>query len=86
MGKDDVEVPPPTIEHSSDVDKNSVAVGRENLHGAVAPHASYEGGHRWDPTATWTAEEEKVVIRKTDLKLLTWLCVMVCMRLNVLVH
>lgn len=79
MSKADVEIAAPSVERTSDVDKGSVAVGRENLHAAVAPHASYEGGHRWDPSATWTPEEEKAVIRKTDLKLLTWLCVMVCL-------
>lgn len=51
-------------------------VGRENLGEALPPHESYEGRHRFDPTATWTPEEEKRVIRKTDLYLLSWICVM----------
>ncbi|CAJ2509734.1 Uu.00g056340.m01.CDS01 [Anthostomella pinea] len=59
-----------------DVGKDSAVVGRENLHHAIAPHESYEGGHRWDPEATWTPEEERRVVRKTDLYLLIWLCVM----------
>ncbi|KAI0602909.1 major facilitator superfamily domain-containing protein [Biscogniauxia sp. FL1348] len=53
-----------------------VAIGRENLYHAVSPHESYEGGHRWDPGATWTAEEERKVVLKTDLYLLVWICVM----------
>lgn len=57
-------------------DSDVPAVGRENLSDLVPPHESYEGRHRWDPTATWTAAEERAVVRKTDLKLLTWLCVM----------
>lgn len=60
-----------------DSDKGSVQVGRQNLHHAVPPHETYEGGHRWDPDATWTPEEERRVVRKTDFRLLIWLCVMV---------
>ncbi|SPO07454.1 related to nicotinamide mononucleotide permease [Cephalotrichum gorgonifer] len=76
MAKGDIETPLPA-EHSSHISKGAaVAVGRENLHDAVAPHASYEGAHRFDPSAEWTPEEEKRIIRKTDLRLLTWLCVM----------
>ena len=76
MSKDDVETRL-SVEHTSDLDKGATAVGRENLHHAIAPHDSYEGGHRFDPTAEWTPEEEKRVILKTDLRLLSWLCVMV---------
>ena len=61
-----------------DIHKGQVAVGRENLHGALPPHVSYEGGHRFDPLAQWSPEEEKAVVRKTDIRLLSWLCVMVC--------
>ncbi|EEY15356.1 conserved hypothetical protein [Verticillium alfalfae VaMs.102] len=53
-----------------------VQVGRSELSDAIPPDHKYEGRHRWDPTATWTEAEEKSVIRKTDLCLLTWLCVM----------
>lgn len=52
-------------------------IGRENLSDALPPHESYEGRHRYDPGATWTVEEEKRVVRRTDLLLLSWLCVMV---------
>jgi hypothetical protein len=54
-----------------------VRVGRENLADSLPPHESYEGRHRFDPSATWTPEEEAKVLRKTDLYLLSWLCVMV---------
>jgi hypothetical protein len=60
--------------HSS---KGSPAVGQENLAGVVPPHESYEGHHRFDPIASWTPEEEKKVVLKTDLMLMTWLCLMV---------
>lgn len=65
----------PVVQH---IDKAvPAAVGRENLHAALPPHVDYEGGHRFDPYASWTAEEEKRVVRKTDIRLLSWLCVMV---------
>ncbi|TDZ25838.1 putative transporter [Colletotrichum sidae] len=57
-------------------DSDSPVVGRENLSDLVPPHETYEGRHRWDPAATWTAAEERKVVRKTDLKLLSMLCVM----------
>lgn len=71
---DDIET---VAQYHSEPDKGVVEVGRENIHQAIRPHASYEGGHRYDTYATWSAEEEKTVVRKTDLRLLVWLCVMV---------
>ncbi|KEF56225.1 uncharacterized protein A1O9_07806 [Exophiala aquamarina CBS 119918] len=53
-----------------------VPAGRENLSTALPPHESYEGRHRWDPSFTWTEAEERRLVRKTDLYLLSWLCVM----------
>lgn len=53
-----------------------VQVGREHLSDAIAPHETYEGRHRYDPGATWTEQEERRVIWKTDLYLLSWICVM----------
>ncbi|OBT86766.1 hypothetical protein VE02_04216 [Pseudogymnoascus sp. 03VT05] len=55
---------------------SAVRVGRENLSNALPPHEDYEGLHRFDPGATWTPAEEKRVILKTDLYLLSWICVM----------
>lgn len=51
-------------------------VGRAHLADVVPPHDSYEGRHRFDPAATWTPAEERRVVRKTDLCLLGWLCLM----------
>ena len=56
---------------------SSVQVGRERLSDTLAPHESYEGLHRYDPGATWTEQEERRVVWKTDLYLLSWICVMV---------
>ena len=57
-----------------------VPVGQEHLANSLPPHESYEGVHRWDPGATWTAAEEAAVVRKTDLYLLSWICLMVCLQ------
>lgn len=76
MGADDIENQP-QAEAVSVLDKPQVEVGRENLHNTIRPHQSYEGGHRWDPDVSWTPQEERKAIRKTDMMLLSWLCVMV---------
>ncbi|OKP02198.1 hypothetical protein PENSUB_7181 [Penicillium subrubescens] len=76
------------ITENPDMDKVSVAhvldvshvlkaeVGRERLSDRLPPHESYEGRHRWDPALTWTADEERKLVRKTDFYLLSCLCVM----------
>ncbi len=40
------------------------------------PIDSYEGKHRWDPKAEWTTTEEKHVIRKLDMRICSWACLM----------
>lgn len=77
MGPDDIEARPSDAALADDIVKAPVEVGRENIHGTVPPHETYEGRHRFDPTATWSIAEERKVVRKTDLMLLSWLCVMV---------
>lgn len=57
--------------------KASIEVGQEHLAGVTPPHESFEGYHRFDPTATWTPQEERKLVFKTDLMLLTWICFMV---------
>jgi hypothetical protein len=54
--------------------KPTAQVGRDHID--LRPHESYEGAHRWDPLAEWTSEEEARVVRKTDLLLLSFLCLM----------
>lgn len=76
MGNDGV-VPTPVVDHVSDTGKADIGVGRAQLHTALPPHDTYEGRHRFDPLAEWTVAEERGVVRKTDLRLLSWLCVMV---------
>lgn len=58
--------------------KVSIGVGQEQLAGVTPPHESYEGYHRFDPTASWTEKEERSVVWKTDMMLLTCICFMVC--------
>jgi len=58
------------------------AAGVEHLSDVIPPHESYEGLHRYDPNSTWTPEEESALVRKTDLYLLSWVCVMVSCTLN----
>lgn len=42
----------------------------------VYEKASYENRHRFDPDFKWTAEEEKKVLRKIDLRIMVWAWVM----------
>ncbi|GKZ40960.1 hypothetical protein AbraIFM66951_006500 [Aspergillus brasiliensis] len=56
--------------------KVSIEVGQEHLAGVTPPHESFEGYHRFDPTATWTPQEERKLVLKTDMMLLTWICFM----------
>ncbi|KAH6636030.1 major facilitator superfamily domain-containing protein [Chaetomium tenue] len=42
----------------------------------VYEDAEYESRHVFDPTLTWTEEEEKRVRRKLDWRICTWACVM----------
>lgn len=42
-----------------------------SLADVVPPHESYEGYGLWDPTFTWSPDEEKKVVWKTDLFLLS---------------
>ncbi|KAF2825787.1 MFS general substrate transporter [Ophiobolus disseminans] len=38
----------------------------------VYDRAQYEGRHRFDPSFTWAAEEEKRLVRKLDLRITLW--------------
>jgi hypothetical protein len=61
----------------SDSRVSIVPIGRENLSKALPPHESYEGRHRWDPNVVWSEKEETSLVLKTDLYLLSWICVMI---------
>lgn len=51
-----------TIKSHDDVAGDVIAAGGRAQYDE--PVASYEGRHRWDPLATWTAEEEKTLVRR----------------------
>lgn len=38
----------------------------------VYEKAQYEGRHRFDPTLTWSAEEERKLKRRVDWRIMTW--------------
>ncbi|KAH8200547.1 hypothetical protein TruAng_005265 [Truncatella angustata] len=44
----------------------------------VYENAGYENRHRFDPNLSWTADEEKRVRRKIDLRIMTWAWLMFC--------
>lgn len=73
----DAPAPAPKAElvRTTSIDKDIAGeVGRDHI--PLKPHESYEGAHRWDPEATWTPKEEARVVLKTDIRLMTWLCLM----------
>ncbi|KAH7070622.1 major facilitator superfamily domain-containing protein [Paraphoma chrysanthemicola] len=76
MGVDIEAAPQARISIDANSLKAPTKVGREELADIIPPHESYEGRHRFDPHASWSIEEERRVVRKTDLRLLTWLCLM----------
>ncbi|KAK3391150.1 major facilitator superfamily domain-containing protein [Podospora didyma] len=40
------------------------------------PIDSYEGKHRWDPEAEWSDKEEQHIVRKLDVRICSWVCLM----------
>ncbi|KAJ6127861.1 Major facilitator superfamily domain general substrate transporter [Penicillium samsonianum] len=40
------------------------------------PIAEYEGKHRYDPLAEWTEKEEKLLVRRLDYRICSWVCLM----------
>ncbi|KAF1934816.1 MFS general substrate transporter [Clathrospora elynae] len=76
MGQDIEAAPQARISEDGNSLKTPTKVGREELADIIRPHESYEGHHRFDPEASWTIKEERSLVRKTDLRLLSWLCLM----------
>ncbi|GAB1217981.1 hypothetical protein ATERTT37_007224 [Aspergillus terreus] len=67
---------PARVDEEDIQSSKSPNIGQENLAGVTPPHETYEGYHRFDPTASWTPKEERAVVRKTDMLLLTCICLM----------
>ncbi|KAK4130237.1 MFS general substrate transporter [Trichocladium antarcticum] len=40
------------------------------------PPSDWENAHRFDPAARWTWREENRLVRKVDLKIMVWACIM----------
>lgn len=40
--------------------------------------AGYENRHRFDPEFSWTADEEKKLVRKIDKRIMLWAWIMFC--------
>jgi hypothetical protein len=77
--EEDIKVPPgrTSTTDGKETQLEVAPIGRENLFDAVLPQSSYEGFHRYDPTAEWSEAEERKLVWKTDLYLLSWICFMV---------
>ncbi|KAG9649981.1 MFS general substrate transporter, partial [Aureobasidium melanogenum] len=52
------------------------AFDTESFESFYKPIESYEGYHRWDPSFQWEAKEEKKLVRKIDLRICSWVCLM----------
>ncbi|KAK3941788.1 major facilitator superfamily domain-containing protein [Diplogelasinospora grovesii] len=70
---------------TEELDNNSSSHRGTNNEGVFAagghaafyePIAKYEGRHRYDPNATWTELEEKKLVRRLDLRICSWVCLM----------
>jgi hypothetical protein len=81
-----------TLKPDSDIDKKAdlevqienvenVAISKsvfddEKLALYYKPREDYEGYHRFDPKAVWTVEEERILVRKIDWRIMLWCCIM----------
>lgn len=45
---------------------------------SIYEKANYENRHRFDPTFTWSADEERRLVRKIDLRIMVWAWTMFC--------
>ena len=50
--------------------------GRVGIEQYYVPIDTYEGRHRYDPKATWTKAEERALIRRLDIRVCAWCCLM----------
>ncbi|EAQ88823.1 hypothetical protein CHGG_05442 [Chaetomium globosum CBS 148.51] len=80
---------PPSVSISQESLTDSEGYGSSTEHvfsdPAVASHwrdvfekAGYENRHRFDPSFTWSAEEERKLLRKIDFRIMLWAWIMFC--------
>lgn len=82
---------PPSISGAPDGRKSDLdsSVSETELHNKGAAFSSaglkarlykpierYEGRHRYDPEFEWEPKEERVLVRKIDKKICSWVCLM----------
>jgi hypothetical protein len=65
-----------SIRSYSHADQGGVFANDTSLRNFYKPIDSYEGAHRYDPTAQWTEGEEKRIVRKIDYRVASWCCLM----------
>jgi len=62
---------------SDDSVRKDVTFANEGLDSEFyVPIATYEGIHRYDPSFTWSPQEEKKLVRKIDYRICSWCCLM----------
>lgn len=59
-----------SLENSSS-DASDTPLTARSLAEVTPPHESYEGYSYWDPAYSWTSAEERKLVRKVDLSLLS---------------
>ncbi|KAL7412614.1 major facilitator superfamily domain-containing protein [Mrakia frigida] len=59
---------------ANEIDPDQNVLDNKELRDYYAPVDSYEGRHRFDPESTWTEEEENAVVRKVDLRVMSFAC------------
>ncbi|KAF2190867.1 MFS general substrate transporter [Zopfia rhizophila CBS 207.26] len=62
--------------HGRPGEREGVTFAGGGLESHYKPIAKYEGRHRYDPDFEWEPEEERMVVRKIDKKICTWVCLM----------
>ncbi|KAG6359835.1 hypothetical protein INS49_010888 [Diaporthe citri] len=87
----DLEFAKDAVETSTSSKPSSVRLGESEggvwaSGGAIdnyKPIPEYEGAHRYDPTFQWTENEEKKLVRRIDMKICSFVCLMFfCLQLD----
>ncbi|KAL9069405.1 MAG: hypothetical protein Q9161_005570 [Pseudevernia consocians] len=62
--------------HGIDPSKHKATFETSGNESFYAPIETYEGKHRYDPTFEWEPKEERKLVRKLDLRICSWVCLM----------
>lgn len=66
----------PGTGHGIDPSKHNATFETFGNETFYTPIEDYEGKHRYDPTFEWEPKEEKKLVRKLDLRICSWVCLM----------